>query len=614
MLIQANSGGGKSWALRWILEQTYGKVQQIILDPEGEFQSLREQFDYVLVGKGADIPTDVKTAKLLARRIMELGISAVIDLYDLKPETRKEFVQVFLTELMNLPRSLWRPLLVAIDEIHVFCPEAKSGAACSSFAVIDLATRGRKRGFCLLGATQRLAKLNKDCAAELLNKLVGRTGLDNDVKRAADELGFIKADSDQLKFMEPGTFYSYGPALSQVVKLVRMGQVKTTHPQPGKIAPPLPAPRQQVTAVLGEFQDLAQEARQEITDIASAKATISKLEQELRATRNGKPAAASPEQAATIKEQAATIRKLKNALDTAMKFIVTISANNFDVRMNKEEIEASITAAMERVTQTIDSRLRTREAELGRLRTQAQQILQKIDGVADVGDVEIAVAVTKNEPFKVSSTPPIVKIEGTDGECSVSISRPQQRILDAIRSFEPIGITACAKNFIAVMAGASPTSGGYSNNLGALRSMGLIDYPKAGYLCLTELGMEHTQPIEIPWLRALPTVLLEGLTEAQAKILSEVLASGHGEFPTLEEYQSAWLGKVSNPQAAILRILIEIHPDAISKDELAERCGASPTSGGYSNNLGFLRNSARLIDYPAPGMVVATPILFPEGL
>lgn len=54
LLIQANSGKGKSWLLRRIAEQLFGKVQVIIVDPEGEFATLREHFDYVLVGKGGE--------------------------------------------------------------------------------------------------------------------------------------------------------------------------------------------------------------------------------------------------------------------------------------------------------------------------------------------------------------------------------------------------------------------------------------------------------------------------------------------------------------------------------------------------------------------------------
>lgn len=51
LLVQANSGGGKSWLLRRILEQTHGQVQHLVIDPEGEFASLRERFDYVLAAK-----------------------------------------------------------------------------------------------------------------------------------------------------------------------------------------------------------------------------------------------------------------------------------------------------------------------------------------------------------------------------------------------------------------------------------------------------------------------------------------------------------------------------------------------------------------------------------
>src|SRR5438067_7624738 len=86
LLVQANSGGGKSWALRRILEQSHGKVQHIILDSEGEFGTLREKFDYVLAGKGGDTPAEPRSAALLARKLLELKVSAIIDLYELHPQ------------------------------------------------------------------------------------------------------------------------------------------------------------------------------------------------------------------------------------------------------------------------------------------------------------------------------------------------------------------------------------------------------------------------------------------------------------------------------------------------------------------------------------------------
>src|SRR2546428_7941402 len=83
LLVQANSGGGKSWLLRRLLEQSHGKVQQIVIDLEGEFATLREKYDYVLAGKEGDTPADPRSAGLLAKRLLELQVSAIIDLYDL---------------------------------------------------------------------------------------------------------------------------------------------------------------------------------------------------------------------------------------------------------------------------------------------------------------------------------------------------------------------------------------------------------------------------------------------------------------------------------------------------------------------------------------------------
>jgi hypothetical protein len=54
MLVQSNSGGGKSWALRRLLEQTASLVQQIVIDIEGEFTTLREKFDFVICAPMAE--------------------------------------------------------------------------------------------------------------------------------------------------------------------------------------------------------------------------------------------------------------------------------------------------------------------------------------------------------------------------------------------------------------------------------------------------------------------------------------------------------------------------------------------------------------------------------
>lgn len=281
LLVQANSGGGKSWLLRRLLEQSHGKVQQIILDPEGEFGTLREKYDYVLAGKGGDTPAEPRSAALLAHKLLELGVSAIIDLYELPPQDRKRFVRLFLEALVDAPKELWHPVIVVLDEAHVFAPEKDVSEASS--AVKDLATRGRKRGYCAVLATQRISKLAKDAAAECNNKLIGRSSIDIDMKRAGYELGFTKQEQLlSLRALKPGEFYAFGPAISDEVIRVDVGDVQTTHPKAGsrtltKVVPPTVS----IKKILGKLADLPVEAEKEAKTIAEMKSEIKELKRKL---------------------------------------------------------------------------------------------------------------------------------------------------------------------------------------------------------------------------------------------------------------------------------------------------------------------------------------------
>jgi len=124
LLVQSNSGGGKSWAIRRLCEQAFGKVQIIVIDPEGEFASLREKFGFVLVGQGGETPADTRSAGLLAQRLLEIRASAVCDIYEAfrkSPSQRRAWVAAFLESLVDAPKTLWHPVLVIVDESHKFC-------------------------------------------------------------------------------------------------------------------------------------------------------------------------------------------------------------------------------------------------------------------------------------------------------------------------------------------------------------------------------------------------------------------------------------------------------------------------------------------------------------
>ncbi len=47
LLVQGNSGSGKSHLLRRLLEMSAGQVQQIVIDPEGDFVTLSDKYGQV---------------------------------------------------------------------------------------------------------------------------------------------------------------------------------------------------------------------------------------------------------------------------------------------------------------------------------------------------------------------------------------------------------------------------------------------------------------------------------------------------------------------------------------------------------------------------------------
>jgi uncharacterized protein len=67
LLIQANSGGGKSWLLRLIAERA--GIQTIVLDNEGEFASLRETVDMLLVGANGELPANPSATPHCSRAV-----------------------------------------------------------------------------------------------------------------------------------------------------------------------------------------------------------------------------------------------------------------------------------------------------------------------------------------------------------------------------------------------------------------------------------------------------------------------------------------------------------------------------------------------------------------
>jgi hypothetical protein len=545
MLIQAGSGFGKSWACRRLLEQTAGHVQQLVIDPEGEFATLREKHDYVIAAAhDADALAHPRTAPLLARRLLETGVSAILDIYDLKAHERHAFVKLFCQALVDAPKTLWQPVLVLLDEAHVYCPEQSESEA--QGAVIDLATRGRKRGYGLVMATQRLSKLSKDAAAESFNKLIGRCQLDVDVKRAAAELGMTPKDALAVfRTMQPGDFFAFGPALCPNVQQLHVGAVETTHPKAGKRtlrAPPKPTAA--IKAVLPKLKDLPREAEAEARTLADLKRELANARRELASAKHaggGRPAAADLQAA----EARGRERGQRETLAAAQR------AGAASARELRGKLHQAIDSALA---------VKPTTAEITRLHDALTA-----QGAPLKGRKLLLAGEGAPRP---SAPPPARRAPPPEGNGSGDVPKGEAAILRACIQF-PEGLR---RDQLTVLTGYKrSTRNAYIQRL-AERGLVAVDGES---VTVTDQGRE-----------AMP--------EAEP-------------LPTGAELQAYWFERLPEGERKILQALVERHPEPVQRDVLTELTGyKQSTRNAYLQRLA----AKELVAVASGGEVKASENLF----
>jgi hypothetical protein len=579
-LICASSGLGKSWLLRLIAEAVASSVQTVIIDPEGEFSTLREKLDVLIVSENGDLRADIRSAGLLARKLAETGVSAVIDIYDLAGKEdpwvkRRMFVSQLIGELMNLPKKLYHPMLVMVDEAHQFAQEETisdtyilngvkvNPSILSRSAIRSLMSAGRKRGIGGILATQRISKIDKDAIADARNVFIGGTTLDIDQRRAGDILGMSKSEFVSLRDLEPGTFFAFGPAVEgKGIVQFTSSKVQTTHPKAGQRSSiVVPKASTQIALIAEQFGDLPAMAEEEVKTLDALKRENVDLKRELRARISSGQTQIKTETKIERVEVPVLHDEQFNAI---MKSLADLNAHAKDIKA---------------VAGTIESYPLEIEAILGTLKNAVEKysnghlhaFRESVKAATHSG---VDRARGKDKTVKTSVRVTNQKIESVD-----EITGPMQRILDAIAWLESIGIDAPKQVAVAFLAGYTFGGGAYNNPRGALRSAGLVEYIGSENIRLTEEGRTCANYPKVPL--------------------------------TVDEMQRHIMSVLPGPHQKILRVLIDKYPDATSKDECAALSGYAPDGGAFNNPMGRL-HSMGLVDYPQPGYVVAESLLFLE--
>lgn len=547
LLIQANSGGGKTVIGRNIIEETFGLAPFIALDDAGEYYPLKEKYGDVIImgGEHADVPLTEKSVKLLPKFIIGNQLSVVFDLSQwdsMKP--RISFVKHFLEALMGLPQQYWMPYLIFLEEAHKYCGQQDKQD--SAEAVKELLSGGRKKGYCAILITQRISKLHKDLASECNNKFVGRTVLDIDMDRAAKELGFT-ANSEftrlSLRELQPGEFYAYGTSIEPhhvhkvaikmpQTKIIKFGQIVEIKPK---------KPTAKLLQALAKLNELPQEAAKELKTIQALEAEIARLKKELHKKPAGKEIPPKHDQS-----------EKNNALQQENKRLQTlIAAGNSAFKVHKQD---SL-----RIKKTLESIIRLASDNIPDMLAAFPKLDEK---------ERLQHIVAKPLPVRPPMQPPSLSIPAiipTNGR----LPKGERKILIALSQYE----NGLKRKQITVLTGYTRrTRDSYIQFL-SLKGLAEVDGDR---------------------------IFISSAGQAE-------LGSDYKPLPKGEELREYWMKELPKGEAAILEVLIAEHPQSVSRDEITDRTGY--TRRTRDSYLQFMV-AKEIIETTGQGQVKASDYLF----
>lgn len=211
-----NSGSGKSYLTRNLIEELYAKKlgNILVIDPEGEYLSLRKLFDFVILGlnkENCDIMITEENAAKLAVEMLKNKINVIIDLKYADDHSRQEIVSNYINTVIELSSICTpTPLQVIIEEVSRFASKginSISNMKCIA-SLKRLAQLGRMRGISTFCNSQRVNQLPIDIRTEYNNMIIGKCSDEADIKRNSSRIGL--KNSSEIKLLKNYQFLAWG--------------------------------------------------------------------------------------------------------------------------------------------------------------------------------------------------------------------------------------------------------------------------------------------------------------------------------------------------------------------------------------------------------------------
>ncbi|BAQ16966.1 hypothetical protein [Methyloceanibacter caenitepidi] len=570
------AGSGKTYnAMSRVERLLKRRARVVIVDPLGVWWGLRllddgktaSPFDVAIFGgQRADLPLTEHAGALIGETVAGMKESAILDLSELGTKaSERRFMLAFLTALYKNANG--EPVHVIFDEADMWAPQRlldKEGEAAKLLGMMEtIVRRGRIKGFIPWLITQRPAVLSKD----VLSQVDGLVAFKLTSSQDRDAIGdWVQGQADKARWREIWSDLPTMPVGHGLVWIPGRGVLESS-PFPPKIT--FDSSR---TPKRGERKLKA--TALEPLDVAGLKDKLAAVEAQ---TKANDPKALKAQVAAKDKR----IAELEKDLERA-KTQRGVSASERQ-KMHRESYddghEAGVTITCNKAIEILNGVvagieiMRDRPSKPDGYTAPPSSEFREQHRAAPPALTSKSISHAPQQTARREAAPARDGVASAEG-----ITPAKQKILDAIAWVLSLGQGAADKTTVAILAGASASSGAYKNNLGSLRSAGLIDYPKPGMLALTDAGAG--------------------------------LANHPDAAPTHQDVMAKLAERFPPAQMRILEALAAIYPNAAGKEELADWIGASSSSGAYKNNLGRLR-SFGVIDYPAQGQVVATERLFP---
>ncbi len=541
--ILARRGAGKTHTAMVMAEELLAASQQIVaIDPLNAWWGLRSGYKVVIFGgpKG-DLPLEPQSGRVIADAVAENpSLSCVLSLRHMRKAKQKRFVYEFADQLFHRKGEddLATAVHVFIDEAHRFAPQFVRGDDANMVgAVSDLVLGGRQAGIGVTLITQRSAKLNKDVLTQAEILIAGQITGPQD-KKAVREWIEDNADIDEQKAfikslatLKRGELWVWSPSFLKCLSKVNIRKKRTfdssATPKAGAKSrrPKMRAKPLDLEALRSTLAETIKQAEEK--DPKALRRKVLLLEKEL---------------AAKVKPQGRAATVVQGRSDAEVNRLVQRAVHDRDTQWRAELVRSCTPLTEAIATQRSDIE-RGNKAVAAVVRD-----LRKMKGPTDA--VTVPTSPKPLAPAPVHPRP--APRSPTSADSSNGLGRCERALLTVLAQRGRI----CTRRLVALQAGYSINSGGFKNSISSLRTKGFIE----------------------------GSIDLAG-TEAGLDALGE-----YDPLPTGKDLIAHWTGRLK-PKAVrkVFECVAAAYPDDVTTDEVAERTGYSPTSGGFKNALSALR-------------------------